>query len=113
MGRDPKTMENIQHLVHSALTSIGAAQAFAVALTTGFIMKDYNQTVVLTMAALAIDRVIAIIRNAMDGQPVGTVVETSWHSLLSLPMGQFLTASISFGLIICVAFNLKALLKKL
>jgi hypothetical protein len=106
-------MESFQHLVHTALTSIGAAQAFAVALTTGFIMKDYNQTIVLTLAALAADRVIAIIRNSMNGQPFGTVMETNWHNLLSLPMGQFLTASISFGLIICVAFTLKSYLKKL
>jgi hypothetical protein len=106
-------MENVQTLVHTALTTIGAAQAIAVALTTGFIMKDYNQTVVLTLAALAIDRFIAIIRNAMNGQNFGNVVESSWHSLMSLPMGQFLAASIAFGLIICIAFNLKSMLKKL
>lgn len=106
-------MENVQHLVHTALTSIGAAQALAVALTTGFIMKDYNQTVILTLAALAADRVIAIGRNAMSGQPFDSVVSTNWNSLMSLPMGQFLAASISFGLIICIAFNVKSMLKKL
>ncbi len=106
-------MENVQNLVHMALTSIGAAQAFAVALTTGFIMRDYNQTVFLTLSALAVDRVIAIGRNAMNGQSFETVVSSNWNSLMSLPMGQFLAASISFGLIICLAFNVKSLLKKL
>lgn len=106
-------MENVQNLILSALTSIGAMQAFAVALTTGFIMRDYNQTVVLTLAALAVDRVLAIVRNAMGGQPFEAVVATNWNSFMTLPMGQFLAASISFGLIICVAFSLKSLLKKL
>jgi hypothetical protein len=106
-------MEDVQNLVHMALTSIGAAQAFAVALATGLIMRDYNQTVILTLAALAIDRAIAIGRNAIDGESFQTVVSSNWNSLMSMPMGQFLAASISFGLIICLAFNVKSLLKKL
>jgi len=106
-------MENVQSLVHTALISIGAAQALAVALTTGFIMRDYNQTVILTLAALAADRMIAIGRNAMNGQSFDTVIAGSWNSLMTLPMGQFMAAAISFGLVICLAFNLKSLLKKL
>ena len=106
-------MENFQTLVHSALISIGAAQAFAVALTTGFIMRDYSQTVVLTLVALAADRAIAIGRNAMNGQAFDKVLTSSWNSLMSLPMGQFMAAAISFGLVICIAFYLKTLLKKL
>ena len=106
-------MEHVQSLVHSALTSMGAAQAIAVALTTGFIMRDYNQTIILTLAALGADRVLAIIRNSMNGQSFENVIASSWSSFMSLPMGQFLAASISFGLMICIAFSVKSMLKKL
>lgn len=106
-------MEHVTNLVHSALTSIGAAQAFAVALTTGFIMKDYSQTIMLTLCALVADRAIVIGRNAFGGQPVDAVIKTNWHDFLTLPMGNFLAVSISFALIIIMSFYVKTLLRKL
>lgn len=106
-------MEDIQTLVASALHAIGAAQAFAIALMAGFIMKDYNQTAVVTLGALTANALVGFGRQALGGQPFETLVKSSWQSFLTLPMGAFLAALISFGLVICITFSVKGMLKKL
>jgi hypothetical protein len=106
-------MEEIRTLVQSALGALGAAQALAVAMGAGFIMKDYNQTLMAVFSALIVDRLIAFGRSAVKGQHVDSLVQSAWHDFMSLPMGQFLAASIGFALIILLAFNVKSFLKTL
>jgi hypothetical protein len=106
-------MEEIRTVVTSALAALGAAQALAIGMGAGLIMKDYNQTLVAVFSALAADRLIAIGRDAAKGHHINSVVQSGWHDFMSLPMGQFLAASISFALIILLAFNVKSFLKKL
>jgi hypothetical protein len=106
-------MEEIKLLVQSSLGALGAAQALAVAMGAGLIMKDYNQTLIAVFSALIADRLIALGRDAVKGHHVDAIVQSSWHSFMTLPMGQFLAASISFALIILLAFNVKSFLKKL
>jgi len=106
-------MEEIKTVVQSALGALGAAQALAVGLGAGLIMKDYNQTALAVFSALIIDRLIAIGRQAADGHHMDKLVSSSWHDFMTLPMGQFLAASISFALVILLAFNIKSFLKTL
>lgn len=106
-------MEDLQALTTSALQSIGAAQAIAIAAAAGFVMKDTNQILTITLGALIVDRFVNIIRQAVDGEPLARLTQASWQSLLSLPMGTFMAAFLSFGLVVWLSFAIKSAMKRL
>lgn len=106
-------MAELQNLVHGALDSIGALQTMAIALLAGLWMKDRSQLVMFTVGALGVDQVIRFIRAAFTkGAHVDALTATSWKSFLDLPMGQFLAAMLTFGLVIGITFSLKSMVRK-
>ena len=106
-------MEDLQTLVSAALHSLGAVQTMAIALAAGILMKDSGQILYITLAALGVDQVVRFVRAAAaKGAHMDALTASSWKDFLNLPMGQFLAAVLTFGLIIGLTFSLKSMIRK-
>lgn len=108
-----EVMESIIGLAKSALTSIGAIQPLAIAAIAGLLLRQFEQIVLMTLGALALNQVVSIARVSMNENSSFTgTVNSRWQNFLTLQMQDFLAAFIGVGVVITLVYAIKLLIKK-